>query len=185
MIDEARLATGIGRGGPAAHWLDFFRAAPKIRQALQAYRGIPDHHTGMATPGPPTVQPTFSFATNEAWIYKGLPIRVVNTSTGLRAFYRRDGRGGIRPYGAQVGDWAPFLGFSPHQLIKPPSAVSPTTPPQLYRWGNQEAYEANLWLKAQPEAPALDVGDSWGIIQMRLEELGVFVEFPLGDQLDL
>jgi Domain of unknown function (DUF4157) len=180
-----RVPSGTGVSGtiaPPAHWLDFFPAARRIIEASRTIHGIPAHMVGMAAPGPP---PAFSFASNETWIYKGLPIRAVNTPTGPRAFYRRDGSGGIRPYGAQVGDWAPFLGFNPlpggAQLVKPPSAVSENTPRSLYRWGNQEAYDANIWLKAQPEQVPVDVGEGWGIIQRRLEELGIFVEYPIAN----
>jgi hypothetical protein len=174
-----------GVSTPPADWRDFLPMA-RWAQALSSQKhGAPPNMVGMATPGPPP----FTFATNEAWIYDGLPIRVVNTPTGPRAFYRRDGRGGVRPYGAQVGDWAPFLGFRPllygAQLVKPPSAVSPNTPPELYRWGNQEAVDADRWLKAQPQVPEIDVGVDWGIIQRRLEELGVFVEFPIGNMADV
>jgi len=161
------------------HWTDYLPEARKRTEASKAKHG--DRLVMMATPGPPP----FTLATNEAWVYEGLQIRVVNTPTGPRAFYLRDGTGGIRPYGAQVGDWAPFLGFQPTHgtahLVKPPMAVSPNTPPHLYRWGNEEAYQANLWLKQQPEIAAVDVGQEWGIIQRRLEELGVYTEYPMGN----
>jgi hypothetical protein len=133
--------------------------------------------------------PPFSFATDEAWIYEGRMIRVVKTPTGPRAFYRRTGGGGgSEIMGAQAGDWVPFLGFKPNpggaQFIKPPSAVelAPSQPLTLLRWGNEEAMAASRWIQAQHRelTPlAINVGENWGRIQLRLQELGVFVEFPL------
>jgi hypothetical protein len=168
---------------PKPDWTDHLPEARKRTEAAKAKYG--DNLMMMATPG----APPFTFATNEAWVYNGLQIRVVNTPTGPRAFYLRDGTGGIRPYGAQVDDWAPFLGFQPTaggaHLVKPPMAVSPNTPRNLYRWGNQEAYDANLWLKQQPNMQAVDVGGEWGIIQRRLEDLGVYTEYPIGNVPDV
>lgn len=170
---------------PPTNWRDFQQMASWVQALSRQKHGVPPNMVGMATPR----RPPFTFASNQAWIWHGLPIRVVNTPTGPRAFYRRDGGGGIRPYGAQVGDWAPFLGFQPTvggaHLVKPPSAVSPNTPSELYRWGNQEAYDANLWLQQQPDAPAVDVGEDWGIIQRWLEALGVYTEYPIGNAADV
>lgn len=131
----------------------------------------------------------FSFASNEAWIYDGRMVRVVNTPTGPRAFYRRTGGGGgSEIMGAQPGDWVPFLGFKPNpggaQFIKPPSAVrpAPSQPLTLLRWGNEEAMAASQWIQAQHRqlSPlAINVGENWGRIQRRLQDLGVFVDFPM------
>jgi hypothetical protein len=191
LVPPSGTVGPAGQAGNALpHWMDLLPAARRMIEASRAKYDIPPGVLGMATPGPPPAPPQFSFATDEAWIYDGLRIRVVNTPTGVRSFYQRDGRGGIEPYGAQIGDWAPHLGFRPlrygAQLIKPPSAVSPNTPPDLYRWGNQEAYEAHLWVQAQPEPQWQEVGaEDWGIIQRRLEELGVFVGMPLGNVPDV
>lgn len=126
----------------------------------------------------------FSFATEEAWIYEDRMIRVVNTPTGPRAAYQRLPRHDDLPVGAQPGDWAFFNGFQPAlfgaHFVKQPFTTAPYTPLTLYRWGNEEARLASAWLNAQPVPTAVqDVAvDTWGIIQARLQALGVYVEYP-------
>jgi hypothetical protein len=63
--------------------------------------------------------------------------------------------------------------------VKPESAFAPSTPLTLLRWGTEENEAIGMWIKAQPEVPAVDVGDAWGIIQQRLQQLGVPVAHPL------
>jgi hypothetical protein len=123
-----------------------------------------------------------TFASEEAWIYDGRMIRVVNTPAGPRAFYRHTGRGGDFFMGAQVGDWVPFDGFQPDPggaiFVKPFDTFEPSTPLTLYRWGTEENQAIGMWIRAQPEAPAVDVGEAWGLIQKRLQELGVPLRYP-------
>jgi hypothetical protein len=152
---------------------------------MQSVGGLSAHRTSGGAGGG-TGAASFSFASREAWLYDGRMVRVVNTPTGPRAFYRRTGEGGEFFMGAQPRDWVPFLGFKPNpggaQFVKPPSAMAPSTPLTLYRWGNQEAYAASQWIQAQHRyaSPlATNVGQNWGRIQQRLEELGAFVEYPL------
>lgn len=130
---------------------------------------------------PPLFAPysPYSFATSEAWVFDGRVIRVVNTPAGPRAFYQHTGWGGDFPTGAQIGDWVPFEGFEGGHFVKPESAFAPSTPLTLLRWGTEENEAIGMWIKAQPEVPAVDVGDAWGIIQQRLQQLGVPVAHPL------
>ncbi|HKD12740.1 MAG TPA: hypothetical protein VKE50_11720, partial [Thermoanaerobaculia bacterium] len=126
----------------------------------------------------------FNFATDEAWIYDGRVIRVIETAEGPRAFYLRTGEGGEFPFGAQPGDWVPFDGFQPQRFgarfVKPEFSVDPGMPDfDLWRWGNAENKAINEWIKTQPEAAPVDVGENWRVIQQRLQDLGVPVAFPL------
>jgi len=126
----------------------------------------------------------FAFATDEAWIYDGRVVRVIETPAGPRAFYLRTGEGGEFPFGAQPGDWVPFDGFQPQRygagFVKPEVAVDPAMPDlDLWRWGTAENKAINEWIKTQPEAAPVDVGENWRIMQQRLQDLGVPVAFPL------
>jgi hypothetical protein len=128
-------------------------------------------------------RPIFSFASEEAWFYDGRVVRVVNTPAGPRAFYQRTGGGGDFLMGAQPGDWAPFDGFQADPggaiFVKPAGTFEPSTPLTLYRWGTAENQAISEWIQAQPEAAPVDVGESWGEIQGRLQDLGVPVRYPL------
>jgi uncharacterized protein DUF4157 len=130
----------------------------------------------------------YRFASEEAWSYSGRDIRVVETPQGPRAFYRRSGGGDLMPgarpgEGGTPGEWVPFEGFYGNgDFAKPENAVAANTPNNLFRFGTEENVAISEWIANEHErAPPnfVEVGDSWGLIQERLVELGVPVRNPL------
>ncbi|UZR27237.1 SpvB/TcaC N-terminal domain-containing protein [Methylococcus mesophilus] len=167
--------------GHAADFVDSSGWTKSIAQNLINYLPLA---FGMLTRGGRPPSSPFSFATNEAWIYKGRVIRILNTPRGPQAYYRRTGGGSQSPDGAQEGDWVPFEGINPWQICKPRHVTNPdpSMPRQLRGWGSEQAKAAGDWAKQQYETnpPAMhDVGDDWGLIQQRIEQIGVPVQFPM------
>ncbi len=122
-----------------------------------------------------------SYLHDEAFIYSGREIRIVDTLEGPQAFYRRTGLGGQSPFGAQRGDWVPFEGFAAGQLVKTRSArdFDPSIPLTLHRWGSEEAKQIGEWIAANDVPRKVHVGEEWARVQKVLERAGVKVAFRL------
>jgi hypothetical protein len=128
----------------------------------------------------------FRYATKESWIYHEREIRIVETPSGTRAFYKRTGSGRPGPLGPQKDDWAPMKGFEPGagRLVKAPelypdAEFDPSKPLTQYGFENEEGEMVNYWIKTEPvEFSPVDVGDAWSVIQENLKKFGVKVKYP-------
>lgn len=170
-----RSAAGAGKTPPAT------TPTPAV-----ATRTTAASEAGASTPL--SSQPV-RYASNDAFIYSGREVRIVQTPEGPMAFYKRTGDGGVSPFGAQPGDWVPFEGLMVEgpgggaHFVKPTSVrtFDPSQPLTLYRWETESARRVNEWIKANPLPGAVDVGNDWRRVQLALERAGVPVMCPIRD----